>query len=622
MLKNKIFFLSLATIFYTSSAYAIDARSTALGGTTQGLSNGAFSSLRNPASMTDLNWGHFILPLSPNITLGSTINVNSFISSASNLNKLLTTVKNNISNSRIEANINLPILGYSGIPFQNFKLFNKQIAIGFNIVANSNNYFSTDKNKTIVDAFDCGTSIYNFANNDIKNMNSLFSTISQLINYNFNKFNNIDFGKFEQVSSLSQEVKQLQDNQIKTILDLGPSLLKNLENLEKQIINLVDNLSKAEKIQNAGQIVADGHLTIMTSAASKVYSNDIFDISVGVNLKGFLFPYNQKLDNIIPISNLQNPSRDVINSLAKNTNLLPIASKVRLELGEFKSSEEIKNFINNKIDPLIQDSKKLVENLGNLDNNITNILELSKTNPVAIVNELPSARQNLNLLQTNIQSINSKLNINELANLSNTFIQTLSKDFQNVKINVEQYTDVSPFGLGLDLGLQSRIYKYTTVGLFLQNPFVLWPAKVRNISIVLLNPTNTNVFDFENISDLKTSNYNLSEPFAIKFGGSHNLEYLHPLLTNTIVLADIDQVFNGRNIALHLGIEKGFKFNELFSLALRLGGQLGGIASMLTAGFGIQGGPFNLDLALASGNFFNPINSNGASATLSTSLNF
>src|SRR5688572_10572933 len=62
------FSLSLSQI---AAAEMVDARSVALGGTTLGSPNGAFSPLRNPASMVDLGWGSFILPFSPSFNVGA-----------------------------------------------------------------------------------------------------------------------------------------------------------------------------------------------------------------------------------------------------------------------------------------------------------------------------------------------------------------------------------------------------------------------------------------------------------------------------------------------------------------------------------------------------------------------
>ncbi len=131
----------------------------------------------------------------------------------------------------------------------------------------------------------------------------------------------------------------------------------------------------------------------------------------------------------------------------------------------------------------------------------------------------------------------------------------------------------------------------------------------------------TNLFSIVEDKNPQSTNYNLSEPFAIRFGGSYNLGKINPYLSNTIILGDVEQVFNGRPFAAHLGIEKGWMFgsNGVFA---RLGTQLGGLGNMVTVGIGAKGGPFNISLGYGASNPFNPLGSNSAIAALSTSLAF
>ena len=117
------------------------------------------------------------------------------------------------------------------------------------------------------------------------------------------------------------------------------------------------------------------------------------------------------------------------------------------------------------------------------------------------------------------------------------------------------------------------------------------------------------------------TNYNLSEPFAVKLGGAYKLDKLTPFLSHATVLVDLEQVFNGRPFATHLGFEKGWFFGSA-GIYGRLGAQLGGLGNMATIGFGVKAGPFNIDFGYGASNPINPVGSKTAVAALSTSLNF
>lgn len=634
-------FVLISALLLSTNSYAeiVDARSAALGGTTLGQPNNAFAPLRNPASMTEIGWGNILLPLSPALTIGNTSKpISSFTALINNKNigsASLDLVSGffGSESSRLEVQSILPIIGFSGAPFKDFSIMNKPVAVGINLWGRAVSNANFNSSKGIGQLISTTPSLFNSFTELQKQsagINSSFSGINTITFPNLQSVNPFDKAS---VDAAITEVESFQNNTLKPIIntsDIAISSISKATNDLKNILTGLDDLSKNNQ-NGKSTFVADGHAVVAISGASEVFSNNIMDISLGVNLKGFFFPANMNYSSFTGANNT-NPLINIIGGNQGANKLLPITLNTSIETGPFKSISDITNIVDSKLLPVVQSANDLLNTAKTLDGQITTILPKAKENISNAFSDAPAIQNTVNTLVSQSNSIRNTLSTDFSNKLVGDIQSSLYNDLKDVKINFSQMTDVAPFGVGMDIGAQARIMDNIVLGLVLENPLVLWPAKLKNNQMTFdqsklqnsVGQSNIQLTDLFNIIEDKnpqSTNYTASEPFAIRFGGSYGLGKLNPYLLNTTILADVEQVFNGRPFAAHLGLEKGWTFgtNAVFA---RIGTQLGGLGNMFTLGVGAKGGPFNISLGYGASNLFSPTGGNNALLALSTSLSF
>ncbi|MBC7473482.1 MAG: hypothetical protein H7263_04270 [Candidatus Sericytochromatia bacterium] len=630
------------SISHIAKAEMVDAKSIALGGTTIGLADNAFAPLRNPAAMVDLGWGSFILPLSPAFSFGN--NVGSF-SAASDLfkgnnNNSNTSFFDNLSNnsnSRIDIQGFLPLIGYSGKPFKNAIVMGKPIALGINIWGRAVGSANLNLSKGLAELISNYPSLISSVQNiqQSLSLNSL-SNLANLKIPDINKFSSFDTTNKAAINAVADEVEMFQKDTLQPAILQSDTLITSISqvgNNIKTILGKFDDLSKNSQ-SGKGSIVADGHAVVAVSGASRIFKNEHIDLSVGLNLKGFFFPVNTSANNFFGSnSSSNNLFGSFLQGQNNNARLLPINLNTNLQLGSFKSIDEIKGIIDNQVFSIINGGQDLIKSGKELDNQLNITLPKVRQNIANAIGDIPNLQRLSNDIQSQSNSLNQKISANSSSKITNDILNSLSNDLGDVKLNYSQMTDVSTFGFGVDLGIQAKIVNDLTLGIVFENPLVLWPAKIKNNQATFDTTqfkagAGSQKFDLNNILKIsedanpKSANYNLSEPFAIRAGGAYALGKLTPYLSNATILADIEQVFNDRPFALHLGFEKAWHFSQTTGTSVRIGTQLGGLGNMITFGIGGRNGPFNVSLGFGTGNLFNPINSNSAVAGLSTSLDF
>lgn len=632
--------ISLASIQQANASG--DARGIALGGSSVGIADDAFTVLNNPAGMVNLGWGSFILPLSPSIYTVNPFGWNNLINaskpSTSEVNAKLFApfidyaIKNN--SLRMELTSVEPILGYSGKPFSNLKVLGESVAFGINVWAKAgsdiNLTFSSGIPQIGNEVLNAGleglnvskklTDSSNDLNGIMKDFNSLTDKFNSLTNSGNISIDNID--------SVAKEFKSIQSTTLTPLISQGKTTIETFKTTKGNLDIIFSGLSKATKeVQNlTGDVVADGHIVVAVSSASRVYYNTFnnvpVDVSVGMNVKGFFFPYNMKASQI----------NENLATYGITGNLQPIAVKLDADFGPFKNLDEIKTSLDSKLNPLLDSASQILTTGETLNTDLSSLLDKYEkgTAPILLANDLNSLNTNASTLLTQVNDLQKTLgSVDDLTKLATDSQAKLKEDLKNVKMSMERIEDVAPAGIGIDLGVQAKIRDDITVGLVLENPLVIWPANRVKRDVVL----NTDqIFDAEmtvdkliKIGDAKSlgaTNYTLSEPTALKFGGAYKMDNLTPYLTGATIVGDIEQIFNGRPLALHLGFEKFWAFGKDFGLAARVGTHLGGLTNMFTLGLGAKLGAFNLDIGYGGTNPINVLESPSSVFALSTSLNF
>lgn len=645
-MKKKYYLSSiiLSSLIVNQNAYAEtpDARSAALGGATLGQANNAFAPMRNPASMIDSGWGSFILPLSPVITFGDASKPISAFTDLLNSSNRNTAALNLVSglfkndSARLETQAFLPIIGFSGTPFSNLSVMGQPIALGLNLWGRGSAVVNFNSSKGLGQLISNTPALFSSVSEIQKQsagINSQFSSVRSLIIPDVTKFQNVNPLNQSEVNAVIDEVQAFQNTSLKPIILNSDNAVNSITKVTTDIKNILDSFEDLSKNKQSakGTVVADGHAVIAVSGASQVFRNDVFDISLGINLKGFFFPANTTYSSIAG-NNSNNSLLNIIGGQGGSNKLIPVTVNADIQTGAFKSIGEIKNIVDNKLSPLVQSARDIITTAKTLDSQLDAVIPKARESSFNVIGDVPAIQNTVNTLQTQSRNISSSLSTDFSQTLITEVQNSLANDLKDVKINLSQMSDVAPLGFGMDIGAQIRVLDDIVLGLVLENPLVLWPAKVKNNQMTFdsnklqesfgkANVDISSLFTIVEDKNPQTANYNMSEPFAIKFGGSYSLNKLSPFLREASFVADLEQVFNGRPFAAHLGVEKGWSFRggQVF---LRLGTQLGGIGNMFTAGLGAKSGPFNISLGYGAGNPFNPTGSNAAIAALSTSLSF
>lgn len=635
--------LSILVLSTTAKAESnVDARSVGLGGTTIGQANNAFAPLRNPASMVDIGSMNFMLPISPVLSIGNTAKpINAFtglIGSKDMTAGALDIVSGffQTDSSRLEVQSTLPILGFSGSPFKNVNIMGKPVAFGLNLWGRAVANVNFNSSKGIGELLANSPTLFNSFTEIQKQSAEISSSLAGVTNLtipNLQNFQNINPTNQESVNVAISEVETFQKNSLKPLIASSDTAVNSISKLTddlKNVLTKFDDISKNSQT-GKGNIIADGHAVVAVSSGAQVFSNEMVDISLGLNFKGFFFPANNNYSAINNSSN-PNPVLTLLGGDQGANKLIPVTVNTEIQTGAFKSIADIKNVIDTKLSPVVQSAKDLVTTAKTLDGQLDTTIPKAKENFFSALGDATAIQGTVNTLVSQSNTIKNNLSTDFSKNLVTDIQNSLANDLKDVKININQMTDVAPFGFGLDIGAQAKIMDNIVLGLVVENPLVLWPAKMKKNQLTFdqsklqasagqSNIQLTNLFSIIEDKNPQSTNYNLSEPLAIRFGGSYNLSKLSPHLSNTSILGDVEQVFNGRPFAAHLGIEKGWTFgsNAVFA---RLGTQLGGLGNMFTLGLGAKGGPFNISLGYGASNPFNPMGSNNAILGLSTSLSF
>lgn len=608
--------LLISGSYSKSYAEATDAKSVGMGGTTLGSSNGAFTPLRNPALITDVN-AAFLLPLSPTINFGG--NVNSFgafiptgdIKNTSVLSGYLNNISKNLIGDtlKFEVSPDLPIIGFTGTPI---KLADRNIGLGLNLFMKGNASFQLSGfNSLFITGVNTFTSSQGVSN-DIQTLSSGFTKT----------FSNLQLPTSSALSSpesILSTAEEFRSSTLQPVIKAGNDSMKIADGILQTTDTIITGLEKLQNQGLGGALYADGHGVVSFSVATQVFQNKDLSLSLGTNIKGFFIPYNPT----------GNPISSVLGGDAQKDKLLPFNVNTKLTLGSLKSLTEVKSIFEEQIKPLVTDAKDILKLASNLDKELEEIIPLAKENIENVAMRLPELQNIASELQNKYASVNDRLGNNGsgLTSLGNNIKNQFIEDLKNLKISGEQFYDIAPFGVGADIGAQLKVGKNANIGLMLENPIVIWPSKSRKLTAAL----NTDMLlagkaDLNSILNSATKtengngNYNLTEPFAIKLGGGYKLDDVAPILTNSIVMADVEQVFNGTPFALHLGFEKAWLLGPA-GLYTRVGGQYGGLGSFFSLGLGAKLGALQIDAGYGANNI-NPILSSNVVASLSTSLNF
>jgi hypothetical protein len=310
---------------------------------------------------------------------------------------------------------------------------------------------------------------------------------------------------------------------------------------------------------------------------------------VGTNLKGFIMPQVASIPSLVGSLTGQTGATDKVP---------PVAATVAVETNPLASIATVTSTVNSANQVItgaqstfssILTSARTVRDQANAGVAALNSGDVAGAAAAMqqVGNSLPSL---LTSAQTASQTIPA---ITGMVSGLGGIQQNLTTDLQNIKLKATSFSEVSPVGVGADIGATAQLGDEITVGASLDNLFVLWPGKQR-VTTLTLNTSGGAPFkaDPTTPETTQSSNYDLTEPRALRLGGTYKPTKV-PGLT---VAADVEQVFNGRPFAAHIGGE----FRVANVVGLRLGGQLGGLGNMVTGGAGIKAGPFNADIGVGS----------------------
>ncbi|RYX98765.1 hypothetical protein EON78_04660, partial [bacterium] len=448
----------------SSNAYAeiTDAASAGLGGTTMGQSNNAFAPMRNPASMVDVGWGSFVLPFSPVINFGSTSKpLSSFTGLIGNSNlgsASLDLVSGFFKTdaSRVEIQGFLPILGFTGAPSKNFAIMGRPISFGVNLWGRAVTTANFSSSKGLGALISNSPGLFNSVNElqtQSSSINSQFSGINSLNIPDASQFKSVNPNNKEDVERVITEVQSFQNNTLKPIITDSDSAVNSISQTTNNLKAILTNLEDISKNAQTGkgEVVADGHAVVAVSGATNVFKNSLVDLSVGVNLKGFFFPANATLGN-------SGNSNTLLNTLIGqngSNKLIPITVKADIQTGVFKSVSDIKNIVDTRLSPLVQDARDLINTAKSLDNQLDTAVITARDNAFNV--DAGTIQTTVNTLQSQSREVSNTVNNNFSQNLINEVQTSLANDLKDVKINLNQMTDVAPLGFGVDIGAQAKI---------------------------------------------------------------------------------------------------------------------------------------------------------------------
>ncbi|MFN8672125.1 MAG: hypothetical protein U0457_08625 [Candidatus Sericytochromatia bacterium] len=634
-MKNKVVStFILASILFLNYQKPVQAESESigLGGNKSGVNN-AFVTMKSPANIMNSGGGNVILPLSPAINFNSdSLTINDFMSLGKNdnttaIDKILALTKKSNGTINLESVVELPILGYTGTPFS---LGERKIGFGVNLWTKAYIKTSLGLSKNFsTDMFNSLGSIGNIETTIANSSASLSSITSNAKLPDLSKYTSGTFNPFdkEQLKTAANDFESIQNSTIGPILTEGDKVIKDIEKVTTDIKNLLTtfNSLSGSKLLN-GEIVTDGHAVLAVSGATSLFKNKMIDISAGVNLKAFIMPsfsLKDALGKDVP-SNL-------ISSLTAGTSKTPLVFTMDIQSDKFKSVDEINNILDNQVKGIIDNSKTLLDNTKTLNTKITSIIDKIKNDDlITAISESASLKTDFSSIESQAKGLQETAKTALTKETTDKIKNSLSDDLKTLKLNINSINDISPVGFGTDLSVQATIMNDIVVGLTLENPLVLWPAKSKKsiygieIPSQLSNNSKIDPSTFIKLLEdgaIQSTNYNMSEPMALRLGGAYNLSKLTSFLREAKVVAEIEQVFNGRPLAFNMGFEKNWNFG-VGGVSLSLGTQLGGLSNMYSVGLGANLGMFNINAGYSASNLIDPINSKALAGGISTSLRF
>ena len=666
--------LSLGVIsIIAPSVRAEDAKSLGMGGTALAVPNGPFSVYVNPALTSKLGWGSFNLPISIDHNMTASAPIGNILdlslsmagikTSGKSFDALLTEYINVLSKSpvfetlpnglSIKAYPQMNILGYNGKPFGDLKINERPVAFGLNVSAGGAAIFNigvspgfTDIMKDIPDFLTAMTDI-NKQGTDISSkvasdLPKLFTNSVTELQNSLKSVQSMNASTLTSAAGVDSVITTI-DNSMASLDKIAgdansqiTSILKPVQDDISKMITILSPLEKEKQYLNL-KAVGDGHLTVAFNSSASVYEDQSVKVFAGANVKMFFMPQIASVPSGIgTLSSVGTPD----SKYKSLTQSIPMSIDGRIEINKLESLSQAKTTMDaipasitkafndttssiktsvNKVKTDLQDIKTSIPLAT--DDPATAFAKLNAINSksTGLQNDLTSTMNTVAGVTTStVMQDAVKATTQNVTDLQKSVISDVNK---NIKGTISEMSQIGP-GVGLDLGVYAEIEKAYMVGLSLQN-LVYWPATVRESQWnFTLDTTKAQPFGFATTDPVtKTINYTASEPIGLKLGGAILIDRLTDIeaLKETIVSLDLEQVFEqpSRAFAARIGLEK-----KLGPAYIRLGSRIGGIGTIFTAGLGIQGGPFVIDIGYGASNPFNPMASNSAALALNTSLQF
>ncbi|MBC7544410.1 MAG: hypothetical protein H7338_16945 [Candidatus Sericytochromatia bacterium] len=574
-------------------ADVLGARSLAMGGARTANGAGtAFAPIYNPAAMSSamtillpgvgLRYGSNLLGITDLQRIGSSFSGQSGSAAITNL---LDTFGGQPT-SRIELGVGVPIIGYTGHPFP-LQVMGSPVDFGLNLWLNGNGLVALTSTPGILGVFSNSTKIAA----DVQTLQSAIQTAPgqlqssvQSATQAISGLNNLDPRNMSSAASILTSAVTALEGIDATIKRTLPPLLS----AGASVSTALAPLGTSSQSLN-GTMAADGHLTLAMSGKATVLKTALggmnIDLAVGANLKGFIMPTIAK----------NFPS--VIGQLTGQTNLTeavpPIAINLKIDTKPLQSAATISTQVT-AANQVITGAQTAYNSILNTARSLRDTANTgaqaqaagdqagTQAAQLALVNGAPALLTAAQGASTTVAQLNQSF-----SGLSGLQAQ-LQTDLSSIRLEAKNYTSVSPIGGGLDLGAMAQIGDEINVGAALENVVVLWPAQEKTTVMQMNSIGGVAPFKVISESSPTAANYNVTEPFAARLGATYKPKKVEGLT----VAADVEQVFNGRPFAARVGIEKRF-FNVL---GLRVGGQLGGIGTMVTGGIGAKAGGFNIDV--------------------------
>lgn len=562
-----------------ATAQAADARSVSLGGATAASAKGtAYAPLYNPAAMGG-NWT-LMLPGASLSAGNNVLGVGEIAGLAGNLNDVLGTVTDLTGRIklqdglRLEAAARVPLIGYTGKPLP-VSVLGQPIHVGVNLWGQGGANIMLSGSQGLGGMISGASSL----GTDIGRLQSAASSLPTQLSSSINELNSA-LATFQNTDTSNP---QALSNALGTAITAAENLNGTLNGALSPLQTATSSLSSAlgpigseAQFLNAS-VVADGHLTLAFSGKTAVYRNDLVNVSVGANLKSFIMP---------SVATIPDPLGVISGNQSATMKVPPVALNARLDTQPMAGVASIANTLASA-STTMDSAKTGLNQILTTARTAQSQAGLAANGDQAAAAQLAGTMQNLaadaSALGTSISGIQGT--IGGLAGIQ----QSLMQDLQKVTLQTSSFSEVSPVGFGADLGVLAEFGDEWTAGAALENALVVWPGTEQVTTYTLSSFNGPTPAFATSGTESRSANYDRSEPRALRIGGTYQPKAINGLT----VAGDLEAVFNGRPLALHLGAE----YRVARILGLRLGTQIGGLGTMITPGIGVNLGGFNLDLA-------------------------